>query len=91
MESIGDLIGGVKDTKGEPIPFVEVAVLKDGVLITGVTTNIQGKYTIKNIPVGRYTLKAEGLGYATQEDSGVQINLDRITYLDFTMPNQSSS
>jgi iron complex outermembrane recepter protein len=91
MEPAGGLTGVVKDTKGEPIPFVEVAVLKDGVLITGITTNTEGKYIIKNVPAGRYTVKAEALGYATQEDSGVQINLGRITYLDFTMQNQSSS
>jgi hypothetical protein len=91
MAEFGDLKGIVKNNQGETMPFVEIAVLEGEVIVTSVNTDVEGKYFIKNIAIGVYTVKAEALGYVTKESLGVHINLDQITFLDFTLQSQPSS
>ncbi|MBP1640719.1 MAG: TonB-dependent receptor [Bacteroidetes bacterium] len=55
--------GIVKDSKtGEQIPFITV-LIKNTVI--GTTTDANGKFTLKNIPVGKITVQAQGVGYKT--------------------------
>jgi hypothetical protein len=91
MTETGDLKGIVKNNQGDTIPFVEITVLEGNVIVTSVTTGVDGKYFIKGIVVGVYTVKAEAVGYVTKETLGVHINLDQTTLLDFTMQTQPSS
>ena len=51
----GTLKGTVKDNKGEPVPFANVAVKMNGNLVTGGTTDFDGLYTIKSLPPGKYS------------------------------------
>ena len=57
--------GNVKDTKGEPMPFVTVSVLsQDSTLLTGAITDDNGKYAVEvNIP--NYIIQASYIGYQT--------------------------
>jgi len=81
----GDLKGVVKDASGQPVPFATVAVLKDNVLVTGATTDFDGKYFIKGVQTGRYTIRFSSVGYATINNTGVLVETDKITFLDATM------
>ena len=57
--------GDVKDTKGEPMPFVTISVLtQDSTLLTGAITDDDGKYALEvNVP--NYIIQASYVGYHT--------------------------
>ena len=73
-----------KDTK-EPLAFVNVTVEQNGKIITGGATDFDGRYIIKPIPLGRYTVTASYIGYKQKQITNVQINADISTYLDFQL------
>lgn len=82
--SQGTLKGKVTDGK-EPLPYVNVAILKDGKLVSGAQTNLDGYYTIKPINPGKYDVRASYVGMGTQLITGVAISNDLITDLDFKL------
>ncbi len=77
--SSGTLRGKVtdKDTK-EPVPFANVVVFLNGNLITGGTTDFDGKYTIKPIDPGTYDVQFSMVGYTSQTIKGVPISNGKI-------------
>ena len=56
-------ITGTITSNGIPLEFVNVGF--EGLQL-GATTNAKGKFEIKNIPLGSYTLKASYVGYTSQ-------------------------
>ncbi len=53
--------GSVKDAQtGEPLPSANVIIVGTSL---GAATDIDGKYVIRNVPLGSYTLRASYLGY----------------------------
>ncbi len=73
-----------KDTQ-EPIPFANVIIEMGGKQYGGSTTNFDGDYTIKPIPVGKYTVKSSYVGFKSKVTNNVIINNDKYTYLDLKM------
>lgn len=60
----GSVTGMVTDDAGQPLDFVAVQILDpSGGSIAGAMSNVQGVFTISNIPPGTYTLKASLMGY----------------------------
>ncbi len=45
-----------------PLPFATVHILNTDPAV-GTTTDVDGKFEIKNLPVGRYSLKVSFVGY----------------------------
>lgn len=72
------------DTK-EPIPFANVAIFSGGDLVTGATTDFDGKYVIKPLTPGNYNVRASFVGYKTKEVSGVIIKNDQIAFQDIDL------
>jgi TonB-linked SusC/RagA family outer membrane protein len=61
----GSVTGVVTDaTSGEPMPAVTIQITE---LSLGASSNIDGEYTISNVPVGTYTLRATFVGYSAFE------------------------
>ncbi len=57
--------GTVKDSKtGDPLPGANVLLVKTSL---GASTDLQGKYTIRNVPPGTYTVRATYIGYNQKE------------------------
>lgn len=73
-----------KDTK-EPIPFANVAVFSGGSLLTGSTSDFDGKYVIKPLSPGKYAVRASFVGYQTKEISGVVVSGNQITFQDLEL------
>lgn len=87
----GTIKGKVLDgDTGEPIPFANVSIIKDGKILTGGMTDFDGKFTIKPIPVGKFTVNASYMGYKTVSLNDVQINNAQITFQDFKLPSSVS-
>ena len=66
MPKIGVLQGVVVDSvTTEPIPYVSVSVLnmRSNEIVTGGITDQTGAFNIREIPMGRYQLVVEFIGY----------------------------
>ena len=66
----GTVTGSITDaSNGAGIQSVQVYLVDTGL---GTLTNASGRFLILNVPAGSYTLRAERLGYATQD---MQVNV----------------
>ena len=86
QKGIGSLKGRVLDNEnGEPIPFAKVIILKNNEIIGGANSDFDGKYQIKPLQTGTYVVEVKNVGYTSSRVSGVKINTDRLTILDFQL------
>lgn len=82
----GGLKGKVIDVEtGEPLPFVNIVVEKNGVQVNGSTTDFDGKYFIKPLEPGVYTIKTTFTGYAPNQINGVKVTAEKIGFVDVKM------
>ena len=83
----GAIYGIVKDKQtGEAIPFANVAVLSPvETIISGCQTDFNGKYTLKDIPSGTYTVQVSCIGYATQKRNGIVVGADKVVPQNITL------
>ncbi len=65
MAQTGSITGTVTNDEGEPIPTANVLLVEAGL---GDATNLEGEYTITDIPTGTYTLRVTFVGYADYTD-----------------------
>lgn len=80
------LAGKVTDEEsGEPISFGTVALYKNGVLITGTETDLDGNYSISNIDPGTYDAEASFTGYNAVRMTNVQVLAGKANRLDFQL------
>ena len=59
------ITGQVIDTQDEIMPFAHVLLLQhhDSVMVKGVTTDTEGRFTMEEIPIGNYVLNISLLGF----------------------------
>ncbi len=72
----------VNSETGQPIPGATVSVV--GTSLGGIT-DVNGKYTVLNVPVDNYTLRISSVGYRTLEVSNVSVSADLATFQDQTL------
>jgi len=83
----GKISGTVKDKQtGEPLPFANVVI--NGTTL-GAATDVNGFYTILNVPPGVYSVTASVIGYQKQTYKDVRVNVDFTTRLDFELTQGS--
>ena len=80
--TIGKLAGRIVDAKKQPLPGANVAV---PAARTGAITDVDGRYSILNVPAGTYDVKVSLLGYQATTIAGVIVSADNTTTLDFTL------
>jgi outer membrane receptor protein involved in Fe transport len=79
----GKISGIVKDKNtGEPLPGVAVSIAGTTM---GALTDQSGQYTILNVPVGSYTLKAQLVGFTSVEATDLRVSVDLTTSFDFDL------
>ncbi|MEW5795199.1 MAG: TonB-dependent receptor [Candidatus Zixiibacteriota bacterium] len=84
----GAISGVITDAQtGEPVVGVTVMVMGTNL---GASTDVDGRYTVINVPVGTYTLQMSSVGYATVEVSNVSVSVDLTTYQSQTMSSQAT-
>lgn len=83
----GTLNGEVKDgSNGEPVPFANVSIQHpDGTVVTGGTSDFDGRFSIRPIPAGTYTVVVSYMGYNTVQMTEVHIPAGRITVQNFEL------
>ncbi len=87
----GSLRGTITDAKtGETVPFANI-VIKDnaGTVITGGTSDIDGRYNINPVSPGTYNVEASFTGYATVTITDIIIAPNSPTYQDFKLREES--
>ncbi len=75
------IAGTVVDEEGAPLPGATVAVenVSTG-FTTGTTTGAQGKFALRELPLGTYSVTVSFVGYGSQRRTGIKINQgDEIT------------
>ena len=83
----GRISGQVFDASQAAIPGVTVTLENpaNGDHRQVATDNV-GRYTIPDLPIGRYSLKAEKTGFQTQVKQGVEVNVGAAITVDFALP-----
>ena len=81
----GTLQGKVADIdSGEGIPFANVSVSINGVLV-GVQTDFDGLYQLFPMPIGQYEIKVSFVGYREKIIQNVLVEADKIHFLDIAL------
>jgi outer membrane receptor protein involved in Fe transport len=83
----GKIKGKVTDRDSKEA-LVGANVQVDGTTF-GAATDVNGEYTILNVPAGAYTVKATYVGYAQVTITNVRINADLTTDLDVAMVSEA--
>jgi len=71
----------VSQSDGTPIPNALVE-LGDG---RGTLSNAQGRFVLVNVPPGRYNVKVSGLGWDSQERTGLEVLAGQTAVLEFRL------
>lgn len=87
--AMGELKGTVTDDKGEPVPFANVVLMKDGVQVRGESTNFEGQYWMKAVPAGKYELHITSLGLTKQVRPITVESGGNITFADAQLKAES--
>lgn len=75
----GKLTGRIVDAKKQPLPGVGVAIPQ---IRSGTATDVDGRYTLLNVPAGTYVVRINLLGYRPVAVQDVVISADNTTKLD---------
>lgn len=79
----GKIAGKVTDKiTGEALPFVNITV--EGTNY-GAATDLDGNYVILNIPPGKYSIKAQYIGYQAVLVQDVQVSIDLTSTINFEL------
>src|SRR5262245_57882335 len=82
----GSIAGVVRDPSGSVIPSITVLAINEG---TGArfqtTTDSDGQYTIRAVPIGVYSLSAEAQGFKRFETGGVRLQVNEVARVDLTL------
>ncbi len=63
-----DVVGTVRDSaSGRPLEAVEVSARRGGQVVANAQTDAFGRYTLHNLPVGRYVVTARFIGFRAEE------------------------
>ncbi|MFC2000396.1 beta strand repeat-containing protein [Chloroflexota bacterium] len=85
---VGSVAGTVTDASGAPVSGAKVSASLGGVVIESETTAANGSYTITNLPVGTYVVKADYPATSplvSKQQTGVVVQEDLTTTVDFVL------
>lgn len=74
--------GTVTDSAGTPLPDVNIKIKGSYI---GTASDIDGKYTLKGMGPGDYTVQVSAIGFKTVEYTGIKVNKGENTELDIKL------
>ena len=80
-------LGGkvIDEESKEPISFGTIALFKNGVLVTGTETDVEGYFNFPDMDPGLYDVEASYLGYTSRRITGVKVLAGKSTKLDIQL------
>lgn len=83
----GKISGIVKDaTTGEPLISASVMIQGSN---SGAASNLDGYYSILNVPPGTYTIKASMIGYTSSVLRNIRVNINQTFELNISLKEES--
>jgi len=80
------LKGAIVDLEtGEPILFASISIYKNGVLVTGIDSDLEGRYNFHSLSPGKYDVACSYVGYQTEMVKNVVLRADSTTVLNFSL------
>jgi len=64
----------IDETTEEPVMFASVALYKDGIVVCGAETDLDGRYVLKNIERGTYDIEPTFIGYEVKRVTGINVH-----------------
>ena len=74
---------------GESVPMANIVIELNGTVVDGAIADFDGKYTIKPIDPGRYTVKVSFIGFATKQITDVLVSSSKITFINAALKIES--
>lgn len=82
----GTISGVVRDPTGATVPNASVRAINIGTSASEqATTNGEGQYALRTMPVGEYKVEVEAAGFKRYEGSGIRLQVDEIARVDVTL------
>jgi hypothetical protein len=81
-QNTGMIRGTITDSDGAPIFDAAVKLMEGTSFITGVTTDFDGNYSLKDLTPGEYDLQIEALGKTTQRIENVLVDPSKVAYVN---------
>ena len=78
----GKLAGKIRDANGDPVAFANIVLEGEN---RGIRSDENGRYYLKRIEPGTYSLICSKMGYDTHKMKQVKINLDETTVINFEL------
>jgi hypothetical protein len=87
QEITGGIVGTVTDANGAAVKGATVNVTDAAkkTVVRTVTTNDEGQYDVRDLPVTLYDVSVESAGFKKHVESGVQVNVGKRRQLDVTL------
>lgn len=86
-QETGRIVGRIIDARNAaPLGSVQVFIADGSV---GTLTALDGRYVLRNVPVGSHDVTAQLIGYATKTVTGVSVSGGQSATLDATMESQA--
>jgi len=85
-QTLGSIVGEVKDASGAVAPNVKVTAINTGTGVARETvTNTVGLYTFPALVPGTYTVKVEAPGFQPMQRSNVELQVQQTASIDFVL------
>lgn len=82
----GTISGTVTDaSNGDPMPFANIKIEIDGIVINGTCTDFEGKFRVINVAAGTYDIVVNYIGYAEYRLEGIVITDSLETMLEIKL------
>ena len=79
--------GSVTDASGAVIPETTIQVRNVGTAVTRTAmSDSQGRYTVPDLPIGNYELRASKTGFQTEVRAGITLTVGSQPVIDFQLP-----
>src|SRR5918911_910508 len=87
QEITGSLVGTVRDVNGAAVKGAAVNITDSAkkVVVRTVTTNDDGQFDVRDLPVTDYDISVEAPSFKKHVESGVQVNVGKRRQLDISL------
>lgn len=76
---------------GEPLPFVNLAIYKDGMMVKGAVSDMDGLYSFSDLSPGNYFLNASFIGMLPVQIKDINIIKDKVLNLNILMEESNQT
>lgn len=87
-QTSGKLSGRIIDESGQAVIGATVFIVETS---RGATADLDGYYTILNVPAGTYSVRLSSIGYSTQLTENVNIDIGQTTTLNATLQPETTT